>query len=143
MKKLDRYSGVLVKCNNKVLLCKRSAHHKTLKGVWSIPAGSIEEGEKPKEAAIREFYEETNIVIDEPDELKMIGVINRYARDNKYIKGAMYVYMIESDEEILPDLENAKDGEEHTDCGYFTADNLPSPLGNEIKEIILKVLSVR
>ena len=32
----------------------------------------------------------------------------------------MYVYMIETDEEIIPDFVNAKDGDEHTDCGYFT-----------------------
>jgi RNase adaptor protein for sRNA GlmZ degradation len=44
---------------------------------------------------------------------------------------------------MLPDLDNAPDGEEHTDSGYFTVDNLPSPLGDEMKEIILKVLSVR
>ena len=123
--KLDRYAGILVKCGKKVLLCKRSYHHKTLKGVWSIPAGSIEVGEKPREAAIREFYEETNILIDNGDDLALIGVINRYARDNKYIKGAMYVYMIETDEEIIPDLVNAKDGDEHTDCGYFTINELP------------------
>jgi ADP-ribose pyrophosphatase YjhB (NUDIX family) len=125
MKKLDRYSGILVKCNDKVLLCKRSAHHKTLKGVWSIPAGSVEKGEKPKDAAIREFYEETNLIIEDPNDLKMIGVINRYAKDNKYIKGVMYVYSIELDEEILPDLENAKDGKEHTECGYFSISELP------------------
>jgi hypothetical protein len=47
------------------------------------------------------------------------------------------------DEEVLPDLDNAPDGDEHIQCGYFTVDNLPSPLGNELKEIILKVLSVR
>jgi 8-oxo-dGTP pyrophosphatase MutT (NUDIX family) len=141
MKKLERYAGILVKCGNKVLLCKRSAHHKTLKGVWSIPAGSIEEGEKPKQAAIREFYEETNIVINEPDELKLIGVINRYAKDNKYIKGAMYVYMIHSDEEILPDLENAKDGDEHTDCGYFSMSELPfDDHKDQLFKLILKNL---
>jgi 8-oxo-dGTP pyrophosphatase MutT (NUDIX family) len=123
--KLERYAGILVKCGNKVLLCKRSSHHKTLEGVWSIPAGGIEVGEKPKGAAIREFYEETNLIIDNEDDLVLVGIINRYARDNKYIKGAMYVYMVEVDNELIPDLVNAEDGEEHTDCGYFTINELP------------------
>jgi ADP-ribose pyrophosphatase YjhB (NUDIX family) len=123
--KVERYAGILVKYNNKVLLCKRSSSHKTLKGVWSIPAGSIEVGEKPRDAAIREFYEETNVLIDNADDLELVGVINRYARDNKYIKGVMYVYVIEVNEELIPDLVNAKDGEEHTECGYFTIIDLP------------------
>jgi hypothetical protein len=37
----------------------------------------------------------------------------------------MYVFLLESDERIIPDLENAEDGDEHTECGYFTVDNLP------------------
>ena len=30
-------------------------------GAWSIPKGEFEEGEEPREAAIREFQEETGI----------------------------------------------------------------------------------
>jgi hypothetical protein len=37
----------------------------------------------------------------------------------------MYVFLMETDERINPDLENAKDGEEHTECGYFDLENLP------------------
>ncbi len=124
MEKPEKYAGVLVKCNNKVLLCKRSPYQ-SLPGVWSIPAGSVEKGEKPREAAVREFFEETNIIIQDEDDLELIGTANRYARDGKYLKGVMYVYLIESDEEIHPDLENANDGGEHTECGYFSLENLP------------------
>jgi hypothetical protein len=32
----------------------------------------------------------------------------------------MYVYLHEPTEILFPDLENAVDGEEHTECGYFS-----------------------
>jgi len=37
----------------------------------------------------------------------------------------MYVFLMETDEKIHPDLENAFDGDEHTECGYFDLENLP------------------
>ena len=37
-----------------ILTCERSDHH----GTWQIPQGGIEKGEKNKDAAIRELYEE-------------------------------------------------------------------------------------
>ena len=36
-------------------------------GVWSVPKGLLEEGEKPREAAIREFGEETGVELPEPE----------------------------------------------------------------------------
>jgi hypothetical protein len=78
-----------------------------------------------------------------PGDLSYIGGIKRYNRDTTKLKGVMSVFLYDVDEEMSPDLENAQDGDEHTDSGYFTVDNLPNPLSNELKEIILKVLSVR
>ena len=37
-----RYVGVVVKCNNKVLLCKRN-NQGSFPGMWSIPAGKLVE----------------------------------------------------------------------------------------------------
>jgi 8-oxo-dGTP pyrophosphatase MutT (NUDIX family) len=109
--------------------------------VWSIPAGSVEKGETPREAAVREFFEETNIVIEDEEDLKLIGTANRYARDNKYLKGILYVYLIETDEEIYPDLENANDGGEHTECGYFSLKELPiEDYKDGLFKIIMKIL---
>lgn len=140
MKKMDRYAGILVKYLDKVLLCKRSPHQ-SLPGVWSIPAGSIEKDETPKEAAIREFFEETNFVILDQKDLEMIGTVNRYAKDGKFIKGIMYVYQYEVDEEIYPDLENAIDGDEHTECGYFSKMDLPfEDHKDQLFKLILKKL---
>ena len=46
------------------LLCKRQEGKGVVyAGMWSIPSGAVEEGESPKEGAVREFFEATQIVI--------------------------------------------------------------------------------
>ena len=136
-----RYVGVMVKCKDKVLLCKRN-NLGSFPGMWSIPGGKMEDnGETPQEGAKREFLEETDVNIDDK-ELQFIGLIPRHTRDGKKVKGLMYVYLLEVEEPIIPDLVNAIDGEEHTDSRYFTLDEInPETSGDyfhRLAEIILK-----
>jgi 8-oxo-dGTP pyrophosphatase MutT (NUDIX family) len=134
-----RYVGVLVKCKDKVLLCKRNVNG-SYPGMWSIPAGKLESEESTMEAAKREFYEETAIDIDN-EKITFIGLIPRHTRDGKKIKGLMYVYIYEPSEEIIPDLENAIDGEEHTDCKYFDLKEIdPMSTGTYLHRLIEIVL---
>ena len=60
------FSGVLIKCKNKVLLCKRreDVPDTALPDYWSVPAGYVEPEEEIKQAAIRETLEETKIELD-------------------------------------------------------------------------------
>jgi len=133
------YVGVVVKCKDKVLLCKRNAQG-SFPGMWSIPAGKVEEGEETIDAAKREFFEETAIDIDNED-LTFVGLIPRHTRDGKKIKGMMYVYQFDVNEEIYPDLENAIDGEEHSECGYFTSKEvLPETSGEYLHKLIQIIL---
>jgi ADP-ribose pyrophosphatase YjhB (NUDIX family) len=135
---MDRYGGVIVRSNNKVLLCKRNVKN-SLGGYWSIPAGKIEKGESPKEGAYREFQEETNLQIN--DDIKFISTIKRHNRDGSKVKGLLYCFLFDSIDKIYPDLKNAIDGDEHTECGYFGKDELPSPMTeqfNKLLKIILK-----
>ena len=135
-----RYTGVMVKCGDKVLLAKRNSQG-SFPGMWSIPGGKLEENESTQEGARREFFEETAKDIDGL-ELKFIGLIPRHTRDGKKVKGLMYVYLLEVEKCIEPDLENAIDGEEHTDWGYFTIDEVKPETSGEymhkLAEIILK-----
>lgn len=135
-----RYVGVAVKCNNKLLLCKRN-NMGSFPGMWSIPGGKLEENETTQEGARREFFEETNIKIDDL-ELTFVGLIPRHTRDGKKVKGLMYVYVLNVEEPLYPDLENAIDGEEHTECGYFEIENIKPETSGEylhkLAEIILK-----
>ena len=135
-----RYVGVMVKCKDKVLLCKRN-NLGSFPGMWSIPGGKLEENETPMEGAKREFLEETDVNINDK-KITFIGLIPRHTRDGKKVKGLMYVYLLDVEEPIIPDLVNAIDGEEHTDFGYFTLNEInPETSGDyfhRLAEIILK-----
>ena len=134
-----RYVGVMVKCKDKILLCKRN-NLGSFPGMWSIPGGKLEENETTQEGAKREFFEETAVDINDK-EITFIGLVPRHTRDGKKVKGMMYVYLLNVEEPIIPDLVNAIDGEEHTDTGYFTLDEIkPETSGDyfhRLAEIIL------
>jgi len=50
--------AVVVDDRGRVLLCRRADT-----GKWSLPAGAIDPGEQPADAAVREAYEETGVHI--------------------------------------------------------------------------------
>lgn len=138
MENIKRYGGVIVKYKNEVLLCKRNDFGE-LPGVWSIPAGKLGNNENPTAGAKREFLEETNIDIQ--DDIELCGFINRTTRDGKNVKGLMYVFLWNVDEKKIPDLKKAKDGKEHTKCGYFGIDNLPfEDKNDQLMKLIVNIL---
>ncbi len=132
-----RYAGVMVKCNNKILLCKRN-NLGSFPGMWSIPGGKMEENEGSQESARREFFEETAVDISDK-ELKFIGLLPRHTRDGKKVKGLMYVYQLNTDTPIEPDFASAKDGEEHTDWAYFTVGEIDE---NKCGEYMYKLAEI-
>ena len=123
-------AGVIIQYGDKVLMCKR-AENKVYGGQWSIPMGHVERNESPLNGATREFYEETNIKLG--GDIKLIDIITK---DNGTI---IYVYYKNSGRELIPDLENAKDGHEHTECGYYSYDELP--FENEDDDEIYKIIA--
>ncbi len=52
-----------IEIDNKILFLQRAHHSKNEPGTWGVPAGKLEPNESPLNAAIRELYEETTIVI--------------------------------------------------------------------------------
>jgi 8-oxo-dGTP diphosphatase len=54
--------GLIFK-DNKLLIMKRSINDKIGPGLWEIPGGSVEFGEDPVDALIREIKEETNYFV--------------------------------------------------------------------------------
>lgn len=135
----QRYAGVVVKSGDKILLCKRN-NQGSFPGMWSIPGGKMEDSEGTQDAARREFFEETAIDIDK-EPLTFIGLIPRHTRDGKKIKGLMYVYLHRVGEEIHPDLANAIDGEEHTECRYFTKEEIdPDKCGTYLYKLLEVIL---
>jgi 8-oxo-dGTP pyrophosphatase MutT (NUDIX family) len=134
---MKKAAGILVTSNGKCLLCKRNAYG-SLPGEWSVPAGKIEKDEKAPLAAIREFYEETDLEIETP--LSFVGVIKRYNREGSKQTGVLYLFQTDVDQEMYPDLDNAKDGDEHTECGYFSGDEIPSPMSDTFRNLISKFI---
>lgn len=134
-----RYVGVIVKCKDEVLLCKRN-HDGSFPGMWSIPAGKLEEHESTSECAVREFYEETAVQINQED-LEFVGIIPRHTRDGRKVKGLMYVYMLRVDEKIEPDFEKAKDGNEHSEWKYSRLENIkPEYTGTKLHALLEIIL---
>ncbi len=58
---------------NKVLLVKRG--NEPSKGLWSLPGGLVELGERVREAGIREVKEECNIDIEPEDVISVVDLI--------------------------------------------------------------------
>ena len=135
---MKKYAGVIVRKEDKCLFCKRNADLSNFAGEWSIPGGSVEKGEGIPHAAQREFYEETAVELSAP--IYFLGVIKRMNREGTKQKGMMYVFGTDVEDEINPDLENAIDGEEHTECGYFSMNDLPQPMNETLQEFVLNFM---
>lgn len=84
----DRFAiNVLENSDSEILLLRRSADKTLGPGLWGLPAGHIEEGETPEDAAQRELREEIGTDF-------RVKLINRYGpvRDTWY--GGVYeVYL--------------------------------------------------
>ena len=114
----DDTGGVLYYCYDKVLLCLGESS-----GKWHIPKGHIQIGEEPLAGSVREFTEETQIVLNGIPEL-----VNTYKKDDG---GEFYLYVLKGIRKFIPRINH-----EHTDWGYFDVGDLPSPINKWVKETI-------
>ena len=118
-KKIDAAGGLVINKQGHILMIKRM-------GVWDLPKGKIEKGEKSPEAAVREVEEEcgiTNLFIE-----KKIGkTYHTYTfHDTDMFKTTHWFLMrYEGDEELIPQTE-----EDITEVKWKTP--------GEVKEIIPK-----
>jgi ADP-ribose pyrophosphatase YjhB (NUDIX family) len=69
--------GILIRNGDEYLLIKRASEPD--KGLWSVPGGMVEVGEKVEEAAIREAKEETGLEIEI---VKDLGAVDKIVRDD-------------------------------------------------------------
>jgi len=135
------YSGVILKYRDKFLLCKRN-ENQSHPNRWFIPTGKIERGETPREAAVRELYEETDFELSEND-IDFIGTIPVIENGVKSDRDFIYVFISELSDEILPDLDAATDGHEHSKCGYFNfKETKKLGLEENLRTILKKYFSV-
>jgi 8-oxo-dGTP pyrophosphatase MutT (NUDIX family) len=135
---MKQSAGIIVKVNDKCLVCKRASDVNE-PAKWAIPMGGIEEGEDPKDAAYREFYEEMGVPVD--GVIKSLVKINRYNKLGN-MKSILHVFLFKTNTEIIPDLDGAVDGFEHTECEYMTLDQIKGlKMSSGIKEVLTEVLN--
>ena len=77
----------------------------------------------PLDGSVREFTEETQIVLNDIPKLE-----NIYDKDNG---GKFYLYSLKGNTKFIPRINH-----EHSDWGYFDVGDLPSPIDDWVKETI-------
>lgn len=105
--------GLVVE-DGRILLCRISEQLPRNKGEWTLPGGGIEFGEHPRDAVVREVFEETGLPVA-VDELVTVDSIT-VDLDESVAHGIRIVYRVSVQG---GELTNEIDGS--TDlCGWFT-----------------------
>jgi 8-oxo-dGTP pyrophosphatase MutT (NUDIX family) len=112
---------------NRLLMIKRSDS-----GSWGLPGGAMEPGESAENAAKRETLEETNL---EVDEMSLIGVFSGPEFYYKYPNGdeVHNVSIVYRSRDWHGEM---KLNDEHTEWGWFSANEMPEDLSPPIKPIV-------
>ena len=108
--------GLVFDDENRVLMMQNAEG-----GLWSMPGGMIEPYESPSDAAVREVYEETGIL------MRITGVVGVFGGPEYsvvYDNGDKVSYVMTAlrGERIGGELRC--DGDESLDVGYFSRDEL-------------------
>ncbi len=105
----NNVAGAILVWQDRVLMCRRAIEPRY--GLWTFPAGFMENNETIHQAAIRESIEEANARVDS---LKLFGVFSM-----PYIS---QVHLIFSGRLLSDDV---SPGEESLEVGLFTRDQIP------------------
>lgn len=100
-----------------LLLLLKSADWKEEAGKWGVPAGKVQRGETPKEAACRELFEETGIAVDGAS---MQSVGSLYIR-KPHIQYVYHLFRI-----VLEKPPEVKLSKEHLQSFWASAQDLES-----------------
>jgi 8-oxo-dGTP diphosphatase len=106
--------GVLVMHEGKLLLVQRIMKPEI--GKWSIPAGFLDYGEDPKETAVREVLEETNL------EVEITGLVDVYYNPDAITQGGASIFILYNATLIRGTLKAGDDAEA---AQFFGPDELP------------------
>ncbi len=116
-------AAVLITKDDRILLVQRTFD--PMQGYWTLPAGYMNGGEHPEEAAARECLEETGLEVKITGLFKLIG-----GRDHP--RGADIVLVYEG--EIIGGVLQAQD--DAAAAEYFSLDDLPPLAFRATKEAI-------
>lgn len=133
-KKEYKSVGILIvtRDTNKIFMLHRVNHPVS----WSALAGGVEIGENPIETVKREINEEIGLDPNIINDIKVVGTTNTMGHTHYVMVG-----FVNSEFEV-PNLKK----NENDDYGWFTEENLPSPLHPGFKkslEIVKPLLHLR
>jgi len=111
--------------SGRVLLQKRGPKARDEQGNWDVGGGAIEFGESIIEAVKREVFEELMVV---PLEIEFLTAYDAHRELNG--RPTHWIAIMHS---VKVDPNEVKIGEPHkiSEIGWFTSDNLPSPLHSQ------------
>ena len=110
-------AGIAYFFNDMLLTCQ------TTECIWGIPKGHIHIDESPEEGALREFKEETQIVLNKP--------IKFSHKAKKKSGGDYHIFYCEGDKKFIPRIDH-----EHMDWGYYCISDLPEPFDDRVIKVI-------
>jgi 8-oxo-dGTP diphosphatase len=143
----------------KVLLIKRNNKSSVEANKWAIPGGFIDtntkkgelfeyDRETPKQAAIREVMEETQLYLANikniGSRLKEIGIYEgnkRDPRDNKEAWSKSHVFTLTLTDEDEVNVDKVKGSDDAAEASWFDLNNLPLPLAFDHEKIIKDTLN--
>ncbi len=123
-------AAALIVENGKILLVRRV--NEPHRGLWTLPAGFINGGEDPAQAAIRETREETGLTV------RITALLDIYAR-REHARGADFVIFYQA--EIESGTPHPADDADALD--WFSLDALPLLAFDATRYIIEKFKSMR
>jgi ADP-ribose pyrophosphatase YjhB (NUDIX family) len=103
---------VLVVDGGKILLVRRTMDPE--RGKWSLPSGYLDHGEDPKETAVRETLEETNLRV------AIDGLLDVY--QNPPAQGGASIFILYRARLLGGE---ARAGDDVDAVGFFSPDDLP------------------
>jgi ADP-ribose pyrophosphatase len=109
---------------DEVLLIERK--HAPFEGCWAIPGGFVDMDETLADAAKRELYEETGVIVNKLHQLHTFDAVNRDPRD----RTISTIFLGFANEDSL-----LKAGDDASSADWFSLDALP-PLAFDHEQIL-------
>lgn len=121
-------AAVLVEQDGRVLLVRRA--NDPFRGLWTLPAGFVDAGEDPAEAAARECFEETGLSVRVTRALDVIA-------GREHARGADFVIVYRA-ETIGGEIAARDDADA---AGWFSRDDLPPLAFKATRAVLLGKIS--